>query len=193
MSLPPAGWYTNPEAHHQLRWWDGNNWTAHIQSAAPQDSIARTPPRVGTTHSTPVEFNAFLHTRELHPPAKGFSEQQLNNVPLITVYPAVIPAIIGAFFLLVGFLGAPYEFYVVLRWAVTSMAIWMLTIASGQKRSLWTFVFICMALLFNPIMPINMTRDFWVIPDIAGAVIFAIAGGKMCASRPATHADKRSF
>ncbi|AOT05732.1 DUF6804 family protein [Arthrobacter sp. U41] len=105
----------------------------------------------------------------------------------------MIPAIIGAFFLLVGFLGAPYEFYVVLRWAVTSMAIWMCTIASGQKRTVWLVAFIGVALLFNPLIPIYMTREFWVLPDLIGVALFATAGGKLRASRPATHNDQRSF
>jgi hypothetical protein len=143
--------------------------------------------------SEPVEFSPYLHTWERHPAANGFSEQQLDEIPLITVYPAVIPSVIGAFFLLVGFLGAPYEFYVVLRWAVTSMAIWMCTIARGQKRTVWVVAFTGIALLFNPFIPVNMTREFWVLPDIFGVVLFASAGGKLRASRPATHNDKRSF
>jgi putative membrane protein len=26
----PAGWYVDPSRRHQLRFWDGNNWTAHV-------------------------------------------------------------------------------------------------------------------------------------------------------------------
>jgi hypothetical protein len=193
MTQPPAGWYANPEKLNQMRWWDGNHWTEHVQNVPAQGYSAAVPSLAASTQSEPVEFSAYLHTRERHPAASGFSEQQLDDVPLITVYPAVIPSIIGAFFLVVGFLGAPYEFYVVLRWAVTSMAIWMCIIASGQKRTVWVVAFTSMALLFNPFIPISMTREFWVVPDIIGAAIFATAGGKLRASRPATHKDKRSF
>jgi hypothetical protein len=193
MTQPPAGWYANPEKLNQNRWWDGNRWTEHVQNVPMQAQSAAIPPQSASTQSEPVEFSPYLHTRERYPAARGFSEQQLDDVPLITVYPAIIPSVIGAFFLLVGFLGASYEFYVVLRWAVTSMAIWMCTIASGQKRTVWVVAFTGMALLFNPFIPISMTREFWVVPDIIGGVLFATAGGKLRASRPATHNDKRSF
>lgn len=141
----------------------------------------------------PLEFNAYIHDSERNPPAVGFTEEDLDGVPLITVYPAVIPAVIGGFFLFVGFMGAQYEFYVVLRWAVTSMAIWMYVVASGQRRRGWSVMFAGMALLFNPLIPVTATREFWVLPDLVGAALFAVAGRKLRASRPATHKDKRSF
>jgi hypothetical protein len=164
-----------------------------VQGVEARSLGAEIVPASALTRPEPVEFSPYLHTRERFPAAKGFTEQQLDDVPLITVYPAVVPAIIGGFFLLVGWLGAPYEFYVVLRWAVTAMAIWMSTIASGQKRTYWVVAFTCVALLFNPIIPLNMTREFWILPDMIGAVLFATAGGKLRASRPATHNDKRTF
>lgn len=192
MTQPPAGWYANPEKPNQIRWWDGSHWTDHAQNVPTRAASATALPEA-SRESEPVEFSPYLHTRERHPAAKGFSEHQLDGIPLITVYPAAIPSVIGAFFLLVGFLGAPHLFYVVLRWAVTSIAVWMCTIASGQKRNVWVVAFTGIALLFNPFIPANMTREFWVLPDIMGVVVFATAGGKLRASRPATHNDKRSF
>lgn len=32
MSQPPAGWYANPAAPHQRRWWDGTVWTDHVKA-----------------------------------------------------------------------------------------------------------------------------------------------------------------
>ncbi|THJ64009.1 phospholipid scramblase-related protein [Candidatus Frankia alpina] len=32
----PPGWYADPSGQHGSRWWDGNQWTEHIQPAAPQ-------------------------------------------------------------------------------------------------------------------------------------------------------------
>jgi hypothetical protein len=36
--LPPAGWYSDPNAPAQQRWWDGERWTEHAQreSQGPQ-------------------------------------------------------------------------------------------------------------------------------------------------------------
>ncbi|MGH8920092.1 MAG: DUF2510 domain-containing protein, partial [Acidimicrobiales bacterium] len=36
-SLPPAGWYPDPEGRQSWRWWDGNRWTV---SAAPEVPVA---------------------------------------------------------------------------------------------------------------------------------------------------------
>lgn len=193
MTQPPAGWYSNPQAPSQIRWWDGEQWTEHVQGIEARSPGAEIVPIAAFTRPAPVRFSPYIHTTERFPAAKGFAEHQLEGVPLMTVYPAVVPAIIGGFFLLVGWLGASYEFYVVLRWAVTAMAIWMCTIASGQKRTLWVVVFTGTALLFNPIIPLVMKREFWVLPDMIGLVLFAMAGRKLRASRPATHNDKRTF
>jgi hypothetical protein len=29
---PPAGWYPDPSGEHGNRWWDGRQWTGHVQS-----------------------------------------------------------------------------------------------------------------------------------------------------------------
>lgn len=41
MTQPPAGWYASPENVNQFRWWDGSQWTEHIQAASPRSEIAR--------------------------------------------------------------------------------------------------------------------------------------------------------
>src|SRR5436309_15337432 len=46
------GWYADPQAQGQLRYWDGNTWTEHTQPAteqqptpAPQQQVAEPPPQ----------------------------------------------------------------------------------------------------------------------------------------------------
>jgi hypothetical protein len=134
---------------------------------------------------TPVEFNPYLHTRERHPAAPGFTDAQLNDVPLVTVHPATVPAAIGAAFLFLAVISGPYELFVVVRWAVTAMAIWTSVVAGAQKRTLWVVVFIAIAILFNPLIPFFATREFWVPVDVAGLVLFWAAGVNLRASKPA--------
>ncbi len=33
---PMAGWYPDPGGHHELRYWDGKGWTAHVRDGAIQ-------------------------------------------------------------------------------------------------------------------------------------------------------------
>ena len=32
MSTTPANWYPDPKGRHQLRYWDGTNWTEHVST-----------------------------------------------------------------------------------------------------------------------------------------------------------------
>ncbi|GAB2740826.1 DUF6804 family protein [Sinomonas soli] len=123
--------------------------------------------------------------QERHPAAPGFTEAQLEGVDLVTVHPAAWPASIGAAMLFLGVIGAQYDFYTALRWAVTAMAIWMAVIASGQKGTLWGVVFAAVAVLFNPLIPFYSTRGFWLPVDMAVLVLFIVAGVKLKASKPA--------
>jgi hypothetical protein len=71
-----------------------------------------------------------------------------------------------------------------MRWAVTAMAIWMSVIAGALNRTVWVVVFIPIALLFNPLIPVYATREFWSPFDAAGFILFWVAGVKLRASKP---------
>lgn len=45
-SVAPAGWYADPGGAHQLRWYDGVGWTAHVsdQGARSDDPLPPRPP-----------------------------------------------------------------------------------------------------------------------------------------------------
>jgi hypothetical protein len=48
-STPPAGWYADPSAPSQQRWWDGERWTEHARQApvaVPGPDAASTAPAV---------------------------------------------------------------------------------------------------------------------------------------------------
>lgn len=164
-----------------------SNRSPQPSSTAVAEVATATPRTEGTAPSpTPrVEFNHYLHTWERHPAAPGVAEVQLNDVPLVTVHPATVPAVIGAIFLFMAILGGSYELFVVMRWAVTAMAIWMAVVAGNLAKTPWVVVFVAIALLFNPIIPFYATREFWVPVDLAGLVLFWAAGVNLRASKPA--------
>lgn len=47
---PQPGWYPNPEAAEQIRWWDGEEWTSHV---APNPAVA---PPVGPPPPAPSQL-----------------------------------------------------------------------------------------------------------------------------------------
>ncbi|MFD8549095.1 phospholipid scramblase-related protein [Streptomyces sp. NPDC059649] len=55
----PAGWYADPQGTpHQLRWWDGSQWTAHThpgQQPAPQDRTAQPGPQQPQAQYAPAQ------------------------------------------------------------------------------------------------------------------------------------------
>jgi len=70
-----------------------------------------------------------------------------------------------------------YGFYTLVRWLVTAAAIQNAIVLSGLRKSQPLVISTCIvALLFNPIFPLYMGRDFWIVLDcIALAVL--ISGG----------------
>lgn len=69
----------------------------------------------------------------------------------------------------------PYGYYVLLRWVVCGVAAYSAFKSLELEKSGWVWVFGFIAILFNPIIPIHLTREVWAPVDIAGALIFIIS------------------
>jgi len=68
-----------------------------------------------------------------------------------------------------------YGYYVLLRWVVTGTALFILWTAYEFKKTTWLWIMGIIALLFNPIAPIYLDKDTWVVIDFIVAVIFLIS------------------
>ena len=66
----------------------------------------------------------------------------------------------------------PYGYYVLLRWAVTAVALFVLWAAYVLERRLWIFLMAIIAILFNPIVPIYLDKGTWVVIDFIVAGLF---------------------
>jgi len=122
--------------------------------------------------------------------AGGFTEAQLNDVPLITVRPAVIPAVVGAVFMILALQRMSYDFYVLVRWVAPVAAIWICFIARGQRRTFWVVAMAAAVVLFNPIVPFTMPRENWGAVNGYSLLLFVAAGYKLRASRPGAAKDE---
>jgi len=79
---------------------------------------------------------------------------------------------ISAVMLLIAILPLPYGYYILLRWIISSSAIFLAWVANELGKKFWLFLMIIIVLLFNPIAPIHLDKGTWVIIDLIVAILF---------------------
>jgi len=89
--------------------------------------------------------------------------------------PHQIPMLVITFLLLIATLPLPYGYYIFLRWATCGMAVVTAVIAYKWEVKWVMWVFIPIAILFNPLVPIHLTKEIWQPIDIICAIIFGIS------------------
>jgi FtsH-binding integral membrane protein len=68
------------------------------------------------------------------------------------------------------------DFYTALRWVSCAAFAYSAVVASQMQLTFWAWVFGLLAILFNPIIPVYLQRQFWQIIDyVAIATIFLAA------------------
>ena len=76
---------------------------------------------------------------------------------------------------LIGAIGRQsYSYYQIMRWLAAGAAallIWR-GVVQGVK---WAWAMVAVAVLFNPIAPIHLSRDTWQVLDVASAVVLIAA------------------
>lgn len=81
------------------------------------------------------------------------------------------PGALAAALLILAIFYLPSGYYIFLRWAVTLVAVYVAyALSEAKDNKFWLFVGI--AILFNPIVPIYSTKSFWVVADLASAGVF---------------------
>lgn len=74
---------------------------------------------------------------------------------------------LGALFLFVALIdGWPYGFFTFLRFFITGCSIYIAWIFYIEKKELLVWIFGCIAILFNPFIPIYLDRSAWKIIDL---------------------------
>ena len=86
--------------------------------------------------------------------------------------PHLIPSLIAAGMLLCTLADFPYGYYQLLRFIVCGVGVYIAyTAYNWQKKwAMWLFGFI--ALLFNPLIPIHLSRGLWQPIDVICAILF---------------------
>jgi uncharacterized membrane protein YccC len=82
------------------------------------------------------------------------------------------PLIAAAFLFIALAPDLPYGYYQILRWVVCACAVFGALIARATRRNGWTGIFAFIAILFNPILPIQFPREVWQPIDVVTGIIF---------------------
>ena len=88
--------------------------------------------------------------------------------------------VILSIFMLFGAIAEwPYGYYTLLRW-ITCIASILVAFQAFEKNIDWAkVVFIVIAILFNPLAPIYLSRSTWIPLDIITAILFIFAIKKL--------------
>jgi hypothetical protein len=69
----------------------------------------------------------------------------------------------------------PYGYYTFLRW-ITCITSILVAFQAFEKNIDWAkVIFIVIAILFNPLAPIYLSRSIWIPLDVVTAVLFILA------------------
>jgi len=83
-----------------------------------------------------------------------------------------VPLVITGILLLAALGHWPYGYYKLLRFVVCGVGAYTAYTAYNQQKiwAVWVFGFI--AVLFNPLIPIHLSREIWQPIDIVCALLF---------------------
>jgi hypothetical protein len=90
--------------------------------------------------------------------------------------PHLVPVIISAAMLVAALGKWPYGYFVLMRWVLCSSAVFVAVVAYGSRRHWGTWLYGLVALLFNPAIPVRLSRGTWRPLDVVAANALVIAG-----------------
>jgi len=89
--------------------------------------------------------------------------------------PTTIPAIISILMLFAGIPKFfPYGYYTLLRLVVCGTGGYIAYFAFEEEKRFIGFLSVLVALLFNPIIPIHLAKDAWIVIDFITAIFFTV-------------------
>lgn len=91
----------------------------------------------------------------------------------------MIPTVVSVLLLFGALISdLPYGYYTVLRWVVSLTCVYRAFLGPPNRQGRWMYVFLLMAILFNPLIPVTMPRESWLIFDVGGALVLLFSFGQ---------------
>ncbi len=99
----------------------------------------------------------------------------MNPENILQKKPHLIPSIIAALMLFGALAPWPYGYYQLLRFLVCGVSAYVAYIAYSWQKLWATWLFGIIAVLFNPLLPIHLSREIWQPIDVICAIIFIVS------------------
>jgi hypothetical protein len=90
-------------------------------------------------------------------------------------YVYAIVRLINAGLLIWALAKHPIGYYTLVRLVTTGVCLYSIYICAKDNRVAWGITFGGIALLFQPIIPLRMTRDTWQYVDVIVAVFLVVS------------------
>jgi hypothetical protein len=86
---------------------------------------------------------------------------------------------IAAGFLLIGVFPLPYGYYMLLRFIACGVFAWAAYIAFERNEDILPWVFIVLAIIFNPILKIHFPKEMWAVIDFLSGIFLILIREKI--------------
>ena len=126
---------------------------------------------------TPIVEDALAEHNRLAIPSAAASEP---TPPISSAWQRLIPhAIAGALLVIALSPDNDIGYYRVMRWIVCAVFAYMAMGSYSRKQSSWTWAWGVAAGIYNPIVPVEASRDIWSVVNLASIalIIFDAARG----------------
>lgn len=95
---------------------------------------------------------------------------------LIERHPTLIPSIVSTIMLILAIpTGWPYGYYTLLRLVVCGTSLFIAYKAYEFSRIVWVYIMGFIALLFNPVIPVHLDKEIWVVIDVIVAIVIFVS------------------
>ncbi len=81
--------------------------------------------------------------------------------------------------LFIGVLPLPYGYYMLLRFVACGVFAWAAYITFENKEEVLPWVFVILAIVFNPIIKIHFPKEVWAIIDFCSAAFLLLMRKKL--------------
>ena len=94
---------------------------------------------------------------------------------------------IAAGFLFIGVFPLPYGYYMLLRFRACGVFAWAAFIAFERNEDILPWIFIVLAIVFNPILKIHFPKEMWAVIDFCSGMFLILIRGKIQENESKAH------